>query len=200
LRAAVEGGERKKMPLQLDKEKAKNNLKVIMDKIHGDTDLVQLSEYRKLFKKEISLFRRSWAAAWLFMYYDQRETPRLNSVQKPVRSDSKRRVNEEKPAQAVFSEPSLPEEESKRLFISVGKNRRLYPREIISLISSKTSTPREDIGVIRILDNYSFVQVRDTRADEIIEALNGIRFRGRTLAVNYAKPKSGEEKGSGSSE
>jgi hypothetical protein len=58
---------------------------------------------------------------------------------------------------------------------------------------SKTAAAREDIGVIRILDNYSFVQVRDKRADEIIKALNGIRFRGRTLTVNYAKPKTSEE-------
>jgi len=85
------------------------------------------------------------------------------------------------------AETALPEEESKRLFISIGKNRRLYPRELAAFISSKTSASREDIGIIRILDNYSFVQVRDTKADEIIEALNGTRFRGRTLAVNYAK-------------
>jgi RNA recognition motif-containing protein len=37
------------------------------------------------------------------------------------------------------------------------------------------------------LDNYSFIQVRTTVADTIIEALNGKSFRGRTLAVNYAR-------------
>jgi len=57
---------------------------------------------------------------------------------------------------------------------------------------TKTSTAREDIGSIRILDNYSFVQVRDTKADEIIAALTGHKFRGRTLTVNFAKPKSAE--------
>jgi len=43
------------------------------------------------------------------------------------------------------------------------------------------------------LDNYSFVQVRDTKAEEIIAALTGHKFRGRTLAVNYAKPKNSED-------
>jgi len=60
---------------------------------------------------------------------------------------------------------------------------------------SKTSAEREDVGVIRILDNYSFIQVRDTKADEIIKTLTGIRFRGRTLSVNYAKSKTGENDG-----
>jgi hypothetical protein len=172
------------MPSQLDKEKARKNLADILEKVHNDADLVLLSEYRKLYKKEISLFRRSWAAAWLFMYYDRQE-------------GGKSQTKEEKPsalpASAGDTDNTLPEEESRRLFISIGKNRRLFPREIITFIISKTSAAREDIGSIRILDNYSFVQVRDTKADEIIQTLHGLRFRGRTLTVNYAKPKSGTD-------
>jgi hypothetical protein len=95
-------------------------------------------------------------------------------------------IRQDTDEKTVF-EHQLPEEESKRLFISIGRNRRLFPRDIIALISSKTSVANEDIGNIRILDNYSFVQIRDTKADEIIEALNGIKYRGRTLAVNFAK-------------
>jgi len=64
---------------------------------------------------------------------------------------------------------------------------------MLSLILSKTSAAKEDIGMIRILDNYSFVQVRDSKADEIIKALNGTKFRGRSITVNYAKPKSNDE-------
>ena len=159
----------------MDKEKAKSNLKEILQKMHDDANISRIHEYHKLYKKEISLFKRSWAAAWLFMYYDQKETPQAAGA-------------EEKPSAEIV----LSEEESKRLFISIGKNRRLFPREIITLIMSKTSVAREDIGAIRILDNYSFVQVRDTKADEIISRLTGHKFRGRTLTVNFAKPKTGE--------
>jgi len=181
----------------LDKEKAKRNMEAVLEKAYSkDTDIFTLKEYYKLYKKEISLFKRSWTAAWLFMYYDQKETPaaggqagpRNNTQPKPAAG--KKTTVEEKPSAPV--EVVLPEEEAKKLFISIGKNRRLFPREIITLIMSKTSAAREDIGVIKILDNYSFVQVRNTRADEIIEALGGVRFRGRTLTVNYAKPKNNE--------
>ncbi|MDR2964151.1 MAG: DbpA RNA binding domain-containing protein [Treponema sp.] len=173
--------------MSIDKGKAKRNIVSVLEKLYGDTDLAALKEYQKIYKKEISLFRRSWAAAWLFMYYDQRETPSMQSAKTPApRSFKNTNVSAEERTPVV----EIPEEESKRLFISIGKNRRLFPREVITLIMSKASCEREDIGIIRILDNYSFVQVRDTRAEDIIAALNGFRFRGRTLAVNYAKPKS----------
>ena len=183
----------------MDRERAKGNLETILEKVHTDTDIKQLQEYHRLFKKEISLFRRSWAAAWLFMYYDKLETPQkrapgVASRSAPETQNKQKAAAEqsERKSAGAPAEINISEEESKRLFISIGKNRRLFPREVISLIMSNTSTAREDIGMIRILDNYSFVQVRDTRADEIITALNGLKFRGRTLTVNFAKPKTGD--------
>jgi len=195
------------MPSRLDKEKARKNLAVILEKMQSDTDISLLNEYHKLYKKEVSLFRRSWAAAWLLMYYDQKEAPGAFKGGKKPGFDGKNESKSAPPSAAspsVSSSPAesenvLSEQESKRLFISIGKNRRLYPREVITLIMSKTSSAREDIGVIRILDNYSFIQVRDTKTDEIIEALNGVKFRGRTLTVNYAKPRAGESEGEGES-
>jgi len=175
--------------MPFDKEKAKRNLKEIQEKFNTDTDISLLHEYYKLYKKEVSLFKRSWAAAWLFMYYDKRETPSTRTDGSRITED-RQRPRERNTPDAL--EINLPEEESKMLFISIGKNRRLFPREVITLIMTKTSTPREDIGVIRILDNYSFVQVRDTKAEEIIASLTGHKFRGRTLTVNYAKPKNSE--------
>jgi hypothetical protein len=180
--------------MPFDKEKAKRNLKEIQEKFNSDTDISLLHEYYKLYKKEISLFKRSWAAAWLFMYYDRRETPNART-DSPRAGNSQITENRQRPRERNAPdalEINLPEEESKMLFISIGKNRRLFPREVITLIMTKTSTPREDIGVIRILDNYSFVQVRDTKADEIIATLTGHKFRGRTLTVNFAKPKNSE--------
>jgi hypothetical protein len=205
---------------RLDKERAEKNLDVIIDRLHNETDFALLKEYKKIYRKKLFLLRRSDVAAWLFMYYDQRETPRPRDIKKPARPEVKTGSVKDKPSSAgkppreskpfresqlsaegkpsaedkpsAAFEITLGEEESKRLFISIGKNRRLFPRDIITLIMTKTSVAREDIGIIRILDNYSFVQVRDTRADEIIEKLTGLRFRGRTLTVNYAKPRSGE--------
>jgi hypothetical protein len=180
------------MASQLDKEKVLNNRAVILEKMESDADIGLLDEYRKLFKKGFPFFKRLWAAAWLLMYYDQREIP--HSTGKPVKpvkpgkhekpSSQKESASGSKEEKDVATEHSLPEGESKLLFISVGRKRRLYPKDLLSFIISKTSVAREDLGLIRILDNYSFIQVRSARAQEIIEKLNGIKYRGRPLSVN----------------
>ena len=75
------------------------------------------------------------------------------------------------------------------LYMSIGKNRRVFPRDIIGMILDKTDLSREDIGSIKILDNYSFVDINPSKADAVIQALNSMEYRGRTLTVNHAKKK-----------
>ena len=87
----------------------------------------------------------------------------------------------------------LSDEESAQLFISIGRNRKVFPREILALIIARAKLARDDIGTIRVLDNYSFVQVRNTVSDTVIEALNGSKFRGRTLTLNYARNRKEED-------
>lgn len=191
------------MPHQFDRKKTSKNIRLILDKIKTAADPHLLNEYRSLFKKEVSLFRRSWAAAYLLLLYDQgaldpagrHDKNRSRKSDDPGRRadrldrESKRR-SRNGPDEGGRTEKTpypLADEDSRRLFFSIGRNRRVFPREILGLINAKTSIPKEDIGAIRILDNYSFVQVRDTVADTIIEALNGQPFRGRILAVSYAR-------------
>ena len=178
---------------QFNKENADKKLDDVLERMQSGTDVVLLREYYKLYKKKISPFKRSWAAAWLFMNYvmkDDNLTAPDNGKNHSLPENKTEKIDKYISSE---NETSLSEEESKRLFFSIGKNRRLYPRELIAFISSKTSAVKEDIGVIRILDNYSFVQVRDTKADEIIETLNSARFRGRTLTVNFAKMKNTDD-------
>jgi hypothetical protein len=174
------------MTHDFDKEKTKRIISLVLEKIKTEVDLQTLDEYQKLFKKETTLFNRSLAAAYLLMLCDQEKTLRLKDYKKqPVSSGT-----DEAPEAQRYT---LSENESTRLFFSVGRSRRIFPREILGIINTKTSVPREDIGVIRILDNYSFVQVRDSAAEKIIEALNGMNFRGRPLTVNYARSNKDED-------
>ncbi|MDR2729342.1 MAG: DbpA RNA binding domain-containing protein [Treponema sp.] len=175
------------MPSQLDIEKAGKNLLTVLDKVKTDTDPEILDRYRKLFKKEVSIFKRSWAAAWLLMYYDKREIPAR------VFDKSFAKAKTDRGKKLFEQELTLKEDNSKSLFINIGRKRRFFPRDALALINTKTGVSREDIGLIRIFDNYSFVQVRDNKARGIIDALNGLNYKGRTLTVNYAKPKPEED-------
>jgi hypothetical protein len=199
------------MPFHPDTERTKKNISRILEKIKSEVDPVLLNEYRSVFKKAVPFFSRSYAAAYLLMLYEQdsgrfgknrrggseRNAPkasqRWNEPRKEGRGKApETRKNLEGSGGGDRNRYPLSAEESTYLFISIGRNRRVFPREILGLIGTKTSVPREDIGSIRILDNYSFVQVRDTAADAIIEALNGKPFRGRPLTVNHARTRRDE--------
>ncbi len=82
------------------------------------------------------------------------------------------------------------------LFVGVGKNRKVFPKDLSQLFSDNGSVPRSDIGDIKILDNYSFVEVASKHAKPAMDALNGMDFRGRKLTVNYARKKEDKKKGS----
>ena len=201
--------------MAFDKEKVKQKIAVIDKKINAELDPRVLNEYRILFKKSFSFFRRSWAAACLLMLYDQGQGFNPGKDRGPAWSRGKgspwggkvpnraeapgKGGDGESGGRAADSAPRtfLAEEESRRLFISIGRNRHVFPREILGLIITRAQVGREDVGMIRILDSYSFVQVMDTVADKIIEALNGTMFRGRPMTANYARLKREEGSGEG---
>jgi len=54
---------------------------------------------------------------------------------------------------------------------------------------------RERIGDIRVLDNYSFVQVYTEDAQKVIDSLNGCEYRGRKLNVSFSRKKDDGEDG-----
>jgi hypothetical protein len=189
------------MSSRFDKEKTKKNIALIVEQIRNEADPELLNQYRALFKKEVSLFHRSYTAAYLLMLYDQgrlrgqggnsrNRSPASAGGRGERHGRAERGRTPEEPR--TERQYPLPDEESRRLFISIGRNRRVFPREILGLINSAAAVAREDVGAIRILDNYSFVQVRNTVADAIIEALNGKSFRGRILSVNYAHARKDE--------
>ncbi|MDR0589270.1 MAG: DbpA RNA binding domain-containing protein [Spirochaetaceae bacterium] len=164
------------MASHIDDAEIKKHLAEFLEKIHTEADPELLNAYRSLIRREVSLFKRSYLSAYLLMLFEgQNNQGRSGKYGKRGAPRERGEANH------------LADEESARLFIGIGRNRKVFPRELLGLINAKTTVPREDIGAIRILDNYSFVQVRTESADKIIEALDGISFRGRTLVVNYAR-------------
>lgn len=75
------------------------------------------------------------------------------------------------------------------IFVSAGRNRRVHARDLVTLFTSVGGVTRDDIGQIKVLDNYSFVELEASKAKQAIDDLNGTDFRGRKLTVNYAKRK-----------
>jgi hypothetical protein len=187
----------------IDEEKVKNLLDTMLKTIQTEANPQALNQYRALIRKNVPFFRRSYLAAYLLMLQEQpqnrqrrfgggdRLRGRPNGAAPSGGADPVRQG--QRPGLPIPAPVALPEEESIQLFMNIGRNRRVFPREILGLIYAKTSVSREDIGIITIMNNYSFVQVRKSVAVELMETLNGISFRGKILAVNYARTRNEDE-------
>jgi hypothetical protein len=175
------------MPSKIDTERVRGYLNELSNKIQTQADPDLLNQYRSLIRKHVSFFRRSYLTAYLLMEWERQAGSAGRGLygNRPRRNPSAGSPPEAAPR--YETKTSLPPEESTRLFVSAGRNSRAYPREFLSLITSNTTVSKEDVGTIRILAGYSFIEVRSSRAGEIIAALDGISFRGRPLTVNYAR-------------
>jgi hypothetical protein len=183
----------------------------ILARIRTEEDPDALNAYRSVIRRNVPWFMRSYFASYLLMKIDRAVPSKTNDRGRKERDrresgrkheESPRRSNEsERKAPRPRSENrngegererrerSIPEAEAATLFVSAGRNRRAYARELLALIESECSIAKEDIGELRVLDNFSFVQVRRSVADDVISGLDGKDFRGRPLAVSYAKPR-----------
>ena len=45
------------------------------------------------------------------------------------------------------------------------------------------------IGSIKVLDNYSFVDIEEKICKEAVEKMNGMEFRNRKISVDFARKK-----------
>jgi ATP-dependent RNA helicase DeaD len=109
----------------------------------------------------------------------------------PRRSESPRRPEAPRPAEG--SRAPRAGGDYAQLFVSVGRNRRVYARDLTELFTEKLQLAPGDIGGVRVFDKYSFVDISASRAEEAISTLTGLDVKGRSITVNYAKKKEEKE-------
>ena len=73
-----------------------------------------------------------------------------------------------------------------RLVFNFGKLHGIGPGDIVGVICGGARLPKEEIGAISLMDKQTLVDVSDEGAPVVLKKLNGIRFKGRKLAVDLA--------------
>ncbi|MCQ2572856.1 MAG: DbpA RNA binding domain-containing protein [Treponema sp.] len=202
-------------------------LENVVNNVKSDVDVDSLADLAKLFKKNVPLSLRKYAAAYLLreaLKHDHSYRPgrmdrnekfdkgdrnkksnkndrnEKNPVQKSETRDGSVRVEkttEVAPSATVTPSEErqphprveIPEEQATTIFISIGRNRRVFPRDLVSLLINVGGLDRERIGNIKILANYSFVQLFTEDTEKAISALNDYEYRGRKLTVNLSRQK-----------
>lgn len=79
-----------------------------------------------------------------------------------------------------------------RLFINLGKTDGFYPGEVMQFIN-KHVQGRQEVGHINLLQKQSYVEVPEKDAKKVMNALDGLSYKGRKVRCNDAN-----EGGSGS--
>lgn len=142
-----------------------------LKKLKTESDINQLNADRKLFRKYVPFGMRSYFASYLI---------------RSMAGDGKLPYeNKKRSVTKISLDPSV----STTLFFNVGKMRKVFHKDIIYLIMRNTGITRENIGEIKIHDNYSFVQVSNEVVQTVIDKLNSMPYRGRELVVNIANNK-----------
>ena len=165
-------------------------LKNAVERVKNEEDPVELNQYKKLFKKNVPFTLRSYVAAYLAKnsgFTGRRENfrNRRDGFKGRGRYDQGEKFfrQDREPAPRVV----IDEELAATVFISIGRNRRVFPRDLISLIVQNSSVERSRIGDIRVLDNYSFVQLYAEDCDKVISSLDGLEYRGRKLSCSDSR-------------
>ena len=171
----------------LNEEQITAFLKEAVATVKTEEDPDVLNAYRKIFRKNVPFTLRSYIAAYLIKEFEGSAFPRSRPYSRrpnPRFGDRSRGYFSDRPP---VERPMLEPSESVSIFMSIGRSRRVFPRDIITLLIQNADISRERIGDIRILDNYSFVQVMKEDADKIIEKLNDFPYRGKNLSVSYSR-------------
>ena len=191
---------------EIDEEKAAEFLENAVEKILTEEDIDTLVELGKLFKKNVPLTRRKYVIAYM-LKESLKHFHSFGRGGRNNRNDSRRgrdfkneykneyRQQAEGAATEAEERPRHPRVEidpdkATSIFVSIGKNRRVYPRDLVGLIVAVGGIDRERIGDIKVLANYSFVQLYTEDCQTVIDKLNGYNYRGRSLAVSFSRQKS----------
>ena len=198
--------------IEIDKERVVSFLKNALNKVMTEENPDLLNDLKKIFKRTIPFSKRMYVAAYLTKemqgkFHGTSNTRRNGASLHGVRgtrnfkdapygrsSYDDRRENGESLSDELRDEAHTPhprvqidESLAATIFISIGRNRRVYPRDLVGLLVSVAGLDRDRIGDIRVLANYSFVQLFKDDTEKAIAALNGYDYRGRKLAVSFSR-------------
>ncbi len=73
-----------------------------------------------------------------------------------------------------------------KLFLTVGKKDKVQSKDIVGSIASNTIVSGREIGKIKILDSYSFVEVPGEYVNEVMTNMKGKEIKGRKCDIEIA--------------
>ena len=73
-----------------------------------------------------------------------------------------------------------------RLFINIGRNKKIQPRDIVGSIAGETGIPGKAIGAIDIFDKFTFVDVPQKYANDVMVSMKNNQIKGNRVNIEQA--------------
>ena len=76
-----------------------------------------------------------------------------------------------------------------RLFINIGKNQNIRPGDILGAIAGESGIPGRMVGSIDMYDKYTFVEVPEENAEDVLKAMKNAKIKGKNIRMEVAGSK-----------
>ncbi|TAD81187.1 MAG: DEAD/DEAH box helicase [Bacteroidetes bacterium] len=73
------------------------------------------------------------------------------------------------------------------LFIAAGKKEKVNKIDIVGFFGNKGRLKKEDIGIIEVKDNFSFVGVKKAKVSALLEAIKNEKIKNKKVLIAVAK-------------
>ena len=73
-----------------------------------------------------------------------------------------------------------------RLFINIGKNQKARPGDILGAIAGESGIPGRLVGTIDMYDKYTFVEVPQEHARDVLNAMKNAKIKGKSINIEPA--------------
>ena len=119
---------------------------------------------------------------------DDTEIPAYSPFERPRRDRAdKMSRNERAPRKERRS--NTPEAGMTRIFVGAGRDLGIRPSDIVGAIANEAGIPSKCIGAIDISDRFTIVELESERVDQVIDSMQGVRFKGREATVKLDRPR-----------
>lgn len=104
---------------------------------------------------------------------------------------SERNERSDRPRRERSSEP---ESGMTRIFFGAGRDAGVRPADVVGAIANESGINSRSIGAINIAERFTIVEVASELAAQVVDALQGIRYKGRNVTVKFDQPRRQDER------
>jgi ATP-independent RNA helicase DbpA len=73
------------------------------------------------------------------------------------------------------------------LYIAAGKKDKINKVDIVGLLLKKGELPKDDLGLIEVLDNTSYAAVKRTQIEKVVQRIKGEKIKNKKVKIEISR-------------